>query len=572
MASLSSKPSESQSQKRTRTPRDVLRVVFRHRALFALGASAFAVAFLFAAPLVPQLEKKYTGTAKFERRSDAAAAEQRRGRGPESFEDIKLTLEHELKGRGAMEQAVEALGLTRGLPRGQDGRLTEKGLREKQKLIQRLMRDVKVRWEVRSDQVDLISVEFTDADPELARELPNTLVSNYITRTSEVIVQRLRDSRDFLLKQVEDIDARLQAAVKRRIEFEAEHGGMLPDNPGALQEKMRELSADIDTVRRQQMTARQKFERLKSLAERLQANPDEPIQVVKGPNPERQRLKEQLRELKEQLQDARTLRHMTEAHPVVITLKEKIAQVEKQLEETPEETVLERVFGKGEGKEDLTIALAAARSEVEMTEGELVRLQKRLDDLQSLLANYAPVREQYLRILKQIDELEAEKRGWQQRLTDVDMALSAEVAKRRTHLSAVQLAEKQFEPSFPKLSYLLGFALLGGLAFGSGLVLLSSKLDRSIWTPTDAEAEFGVPVCGVTGEILRPSVRAWRTVRRLVVEPLIALTLLAAVGLGCLNVTLWLKFPERYAQWTAAPLATLGQWAGEVWPMVRQAL
>ena len=562
---------EPEQTRKKRTPRDFLRIAFRHRGLFAVGTSLFAIAALAAVPYIPQFEKKYTGTAIFERRSDAAVGLQRRGEA-DSFESIKLTLEHELKGRTAIERAVEELGLTKGLPRGNDGQLTLKGTKDKQALVKRLKEAVGARWDVRSEQVDLVSVSFTHKDPNRAQQLPNTLVRNYINRVSENIVERLTASRDFLQKQVQGIEQRLAAATKRRIDFEAEHGGMLPDSPGALQEKMREVGGDIDSVRRQQTTARQTFERLNALAEKIQENPDEPFQVVKGPNPELERLKEQLRTYKDSLQNARTLNHMTEKHPTVVTLREKIAEIEKQIEEEPEETVLEKIYGKGAGNDNLSMALAAARSEVEMTEGELKRLQKRLDDLQALMANYSPIRQMYLDILGKVRDLEAEKTSWQERLSGVEMALSAEVAKRRTHLNAVQLAEKQFRPSSPKLHYLLGFALMGGLAFGSGLVLLANMVDRSVWTPQDAEKAFGLPVCGVIGEIVPPTTRLWRGARRFLVEPAIMLVLLAAIGIGCLNAVLWLQEPEQYAQWTSAPLAYLGERTAEVWLNLKQAL
>ncbi len=563
-------PPDSDQGKQKTTPRDVLRVVFRHRGLFVLAASLFAIAALAAIPYVPQFEKKYTGMAKFERRADAAS-QAKRGEA-ESFEAVKLTLEHELAGRGAIERAIDELGLTRGLPRTQDGELTPKGIKAKQKMVKRLREAVRVRWEVRSEQVDLVSVSFTHEDPELARELPNTLVRNYINRVSESIVERLRASHHFLERQVADAEERLAAATKRRIEFEAEHGGMLPESPGALQEKMREISADIDTVRRQQTTARQKLQRLQALAEQVQTDPDEPLQVVMGPNPELERLREKRREYQEGLANARTLNHMTERHPTVVTLREKIAELEQQIAETPEEAVLEKVYGKGNESENIAMALAAATSEAEMAESEMGRLQTRLDALQNLIANYAPVRQEYLRIAKQTSELEAEKKNWQDRLTGVEMALSAEVAKRRTHLNAVQLAEEQFTPSSPSLAKVLGFALAGGLAFGGGLVFLTNMADRTVWTTRDAEKTFGLPVYGVVGEIVPPRRLAWRGLCRFVIEPVVAVVLLAGIALGCLNTVLWLQYPDEYAVWTGAPLAYLGARVVEVWPMVQQAL
>ncbi|KPK48819.1 MAG: hypothetical protein AMK72_06000 [Planctomycetes bacterium SM23_25] len=131
---------------------------------------------------------------------------------------------------------------------------------------------------------------------------------------------------------------------------------------------------------------------------------------------------------------------MTENHPTVQALRKKIAniesgieKIEKEIEETPEEAVLQRVFGRdSSAAEELAVALAAVQSQVDMATRELDRLEKRQRELQAVLADYAPVRQQYLEVIRKCDELESEKANWQKRLTEVQMALSAEVAKRRT--------------------------------------------------------------------------------------------------------------------------------------------
>ena len=537
-------------EKRKPTPREILRVVFRRRRMFVLGAAAFALAALVAAQRWPL---EYTGTTIFERRQDPAL-EEKIG----SFEKVKLTLHHELVGRTAMEQAVKELDLTRRMHRGPDGELTLEGQMNEQELVKRLMDKTQVEWSVRTEYVDLLSVSFTDEDPDLAEEMPNTLVRNYITRVSEQMVARLDASRDFLQKQVSNVDGRLTEATRQRIEFEAQHGGMLPDSPGALEERMQQMSTDMDTIRRQGAVAKQKLERLKALAEAAAAAPGEPIQIVKGPNPELDRLKKDLRTFKDDLANAMILRHMTEKHPTVQTLHKKIEEIEKEIEETPEETVIQKVYGSEGPGDGLAMALAAARSEVEMADKELERLQGRLNAVQLLVANYAPVRQQYLELSTKVGELEAEKKSWQDRLTGVQMALEAEVAKRRTHLSAVQMAEKQFRPSSPKLLYVLGFALAGGLAFGGAVVFLSNTLDRSISATQNAAKYFNLPVCGVIDEIVTPRERLWRNVRRGVVEPTIALILVGVIGVASLNIALWLHYPEEHKQWQEDPTAFVG--------------
>jgi len=535
------------------TPRDVLRIVFRRRLMFVLGAAAFVIAALVWAEYMPL---EYTGTTVFHRYTDPAA-EERAG----SFEFIKLTLEHELSGREAVKKASEELGLTRGFERGADGMLTLNGEMAMRTLVEGLMKNIQVGWPVRSQQVDLVSVSFTHDEPDLAQSMPNTLVRNYIAEVYDVIVNRLEKSHKFLQERVSEVDTRLDRAIKGRTVFEGQHAGKITADPGVFERQMQDISAEIDTVRRQIETATHERDQLKKIAEAATDNPDAPSQVIKGPNPKLDELKKELDAKKEELKGfedavdtAVTLRHMTEQHPTVQALRKKIAniekeveKVEKEIEETPKEAVLQTVFGKD--SLELTMKLASAQSAVDLASGELKRLEKRLEGPQDLVTGYAPIRQEYLEHIRRCDELEGEKANWQKRLTEIQMALSAEVASRRTHLDATQNAEKQFRPSSPNLQRVLLFALAGGLLFGGAIVFLGSLLDRSVTTPQEAAKHFDLPVCGVIGEIVPRKTRFLRATRGLVIEPVVALVLVAIIGVAGLNIVMRLQHPEHYQQW-----------------------
>jgi len=517
-----------------------------------LGSALFMIASLVGAHHVPL---KYTGTARFGRRSDVAG-EQSTGRNPESFETVKLTLEHDLVGRNAVELVVEEVGLTRGLPHDAEGKLVLAGQIAKQQLVRELQKALKMQWEVRSQNVDLVLVSFTDKDPMLAQRIPNTLVRNYINRVSEEIVQRLTASRDFLVKQVNGCETRLSKFNNDRLKFETEHAGVMPDNPGALQERIQQIVADIDTLRLQQNTARQTLARLRGLRQATTSPSSRPVEVVKGPNPELQRLREQLRGIKDQLDGALMLSHMTEKHPTVKTLRAKIAQLEQRIKETPAEAVLHTVYRTGiRSRNDFAAQSAAAESQYEVATREIERLQKRLDSYQVLMANFAPIRQAYMQIVKKLEKEQAEADNWQRRLTGIQMALAAEAAKRRTHLSAVEVAQKQFQPSSPGLWMVLAFAIFGGLAFGGGLVFLSNVMDRSITTTEDVARHFDVPVRGIIGEIVRRRQRITGRIKRWTLGSIVTVVVLTALAASALSIVLWLRYPEQYEQWKASPVS-----------------
>jgi uncharacterized protein involved in exopolysaccharide biosynthesis len=564
---------EAQETRKKWTPRDVLRIVFRHRMLFVVGASLFAIVALAVIPRLPQFEKKYTGRAVFELRTETAAAAQRRGQS-DSIQDIKPTLRHDLSGRKAMKQAVEDLGLTKGMPQkegvlaeGEDP-LTEQGQKARLRLVERFREAVDIGRPVRAEHVTHVSVSFTHEDPELARDLPNTLVKNYILTVSKRIEDDLEETRKFLKEELRAAEKRVEAKRKDLIAFEEAHRGMLPDSPRALEDRLRDVTADMNVVRRQQKTARQNLERLEALAKEVEEKPDEVIQKVKGPNPELRRLEAELRARQDQmdgfeetLQDYRIVRHMKDEHPQVEALKakmqttrDKITELEKQIEETDEMVFLEEIYGQGRISEQVKVELAAARSQAEVAEDELQRLQERWTSLQDHITASAPIRYRYEDIRKEVERLQAERKRWQDLLDKVEMDLAAEVAKKRSHLNAIELAEMPFRPSSPTLFKVLGFPLVGGLAFGAALVFLAHFVDRRVSTSRDAEQMFGLPVCGVIAEIV-PQRRRLKRKAGFAAGLALVLALVGAVGVLCLNDVLWLHHPEAYTEWKDAPVA-----------------
>lgn len=535
-----------------KTPRDLLRVIFRRRKLFLLSSSLAATMVLV---LAHYWTLMYTGTAIFERRSDTVTTDAPRGARGSPFGDQKLKVVHNLKGYKAVERAVESLGLTRDLPRGPEGELTRKGKMEKEALIQALMEDITVDWKAESRSMDLISVSFVDEDRWLAEELPNALVRDYINRIGDEIREQLRESHQFLKERADFAKNHLEASMQERIEFESKHADMMPERPDALAVEIRRITGEIDGLRRQQRVAGQTLSRLKETVKTTTMPTTRPVQEIWGPNPDKKKLQEDLAKAQEALAAALKLAHMKEKHPMVQTLRAKISMLEEKIKNTPSEAVIQKVYGTVSTQNDKVLAgqIAAARAELEMTAGELRKLQARLDKANELMANFAPVRQEYLRLTNREKELQQELDDWQGRLAGVQMSLAAEVAKRGTHLNAVEVARQQFRPSSPTLFKVIGIAIASALIFGVGLVLLANWLDRSISTSDEAVRYFGIPVHGVIDEIVTPREQFTRRLRQWTVLPAVSLVLLAALMVSGGSMYLRLQRPELFDRWRTDP-------------------
>jgi len=69
--------------------------------------------------------------------------------------------------------AADDEGLSKRLARGLEGQFTPQGVIARQELVNELIRPLQVTWEVRSEQVDLATVDFTHHDPALAERMPS---------------------------------------------------------------------------------------------------------------------------------------------------------------------------------------------------------------------------------------------------------------------------------------------------------------------------------------------------------------------------------------------------------------
>lgn len=552
---------ESHEGSARRTPRDFLRVLFRRRWLFLLGTTLSALGVLVGAHYLPV---QYTGTAMFERRVDPAMGAT--GGGSESFATLRHTLRNELAGYRAVEQAIEKLGLTQNLPRTPDGELTPEGQMRHQALIQDFMAKAEIGWKVRSNEVDLISLSFTHPDPQLAQQVPNTLVHDYMAMVSHRTIQRLEESRRFLQDQVEKCARQHETLRRELIQFEQEHEVA---DLRLIQEQVRRLNSEIDAVRRQHEIALKRQEYLEQVADtdtQPSTNPStQPVETTKIRNPKLDQLQDELEAAELQLDNMLSIHLMKESHPAVQQQTRIIEQIQRRIEQTPEWIEHERVYRTRDGGPTaLEMELTMARSEVSVTAKEVERLEAQLESYKSMLANYAPIRQQYEEKQQALTEIGNEMSRWQAQFQKVQMQLEAEAASRRTRHESVMLAQPQFSPSRPSLLMVLGAALAGGLAAGAGLVFLAHLLDRTFSTTDDAGRYFDVPIFGVIGEITTRRQQVRNRLKKWLMVPVVSFVLLAAIGLSSMSLILWLKYPQEHKRWKAAPVGYLRTQAGEL--------
>lgn len=496
------------------TLKDVVKVVFLKYKLFLAGFAIFVVGTMVVSHYLPM---KYTSMTRFERRSDSATDTISKNNRNESFEAMKPSLEDELCSEQAVRAVVQKLGLTRDLPRDDKGNLTQDARTREKKLIKKIQKGLRVDWKFRSTALDQIDLYCTYTDQALAAAIPNALVDHYQTTVAEQITRRLAESRDFLKKEVQKAQNQVDRLNTDKVKFESQYGEVLTGSDKGIQDRIGETQADIENLYREKLLAEQKLQQVKAL---YQASRN-------------LELKNQIKEVKNRIDQCLIINQMTKSHPEVQKLQAQLNQLKSRLNaDTPEEDLF---TGAGQANLDSNLALqiTAAKSDIEQIVTEISRLENRLEGYQAVLVKSVPLREEYLKFTKPLEEQQAQLARWKNLLTEAEMTLTAEESNRRTQFSTVLLAKKTDAPQFPPLWTILGIAMGGGLAFGYALAFIGNSMDHTLRNPQDAIRgfqDFNVPVVGVISEIMTSKEKISRQIRSGVLTLVAVIIALASLG------------------------------------------
>lgn len=535
---------------RKHSPHDLLRLIFRRKKLFALAVVILGLAALVGWHFVPV---KYTGKTVFEFGLQTGA-DQLAITGKDAFGTMKERVQQDIAGYDSVEAAATEIGIFEGLPRDEQGELTNEGKAAKSELVQQLASCITIKWEARSKQEDVVSVTFSHRDPRVAERMPNSLVAGYINRTYEKLRQDLKAQHDFVQSRLDESKRMLDELTQRKIKIETANPGLNLENPGTLYEKLTNTRLDLQRRKQDQSLAKLNLDRLKSLQQTTSSAPAAASVKVRKPNPERKVLEDQMGLIRKERQDCFT-KGMTASHPNVIAIDQTLAQLEQRLAETPAEIMEETTYGVAPTVPvDLSMAIATAETQIEAATGEIARMETSIVDMEKLWGNISSVRREYLDFVKEWETRTRESTQWQERLRSVEVSLASTVGNRMTHLKAVQSAREQIYPSFPTALIVFGISAAAAMLLAVGLVIVAKMLDRTISSAEHVHMYLGVPVQAVIPEIVTPSQRAMRRLRNWTLGPAVAMLLLGAMGLASMSIYLRLQDPQRYQQWVSSPV------------------
>jgi polysaccharide chain length determinant protein (PEP-CTERM system associated) len=377
--------------------------------------------------------------------------------------------------------------------------------------IMRRAIEVKVQEPRRDATTNSFSVSYEGGEPKTVMMVTNKLASLFIEENLRVRESRAEGTSEFLIKELESMDARLKRKEQDIRNFKERTMGQLPQQLDAnlrilerLQQQLKTTNESMRATEDRSIVIQNQIELLRKRepAQVIRVGSQGDINIDRGEDP----LITQLGNLKRDFAIAQS--KYKETHPDVVDLKKRIADLEPRVKDLIEKTGQAR-----EGKiaeqnvpapildpetqrlltqynEQYNAAVLEAkrlRDEEKELKQQLIFYQRRIED--------TPRREQELVLLTR--DYDLLKTNYQSLLDKKMQAQMAENLERKQQgeqfkiLDPARLPEKPIKPDRNKI-LLMGAVI--GLALGLGLTWFRESLDQSFHTVSEVESYLEIPV------------------------------------------------------------------------------
>jgi polysaccharide chain length determinant protein (PEP-CTERM system associated) len=326
---------------------------------------------------------------------------------------------------------------------------------------------------------DAFAIEYVHPDPKKAQQVTARLGSLFIEESTKAREQQVEEAYEFLDSQVRDARRELEAKDATLRAYKEKHLGNLPEQTGANLATLQMLQQEQQGVEAALRDAHQRQDLLeKGLGETRPAPgggaPTENTTDLSA-------LRAQLLGLKGRY---------TDEHPDVVSLKARIARLERQYAEAAGNSKAPLV----DPSEAARAQFARIRIEIKNLEARRADLERRIDTFRARVEQ-APRTEQELATLtRDYQKLNESYLALLSKKLDAQMAARLEKRWKGEHFSILDPAHFPEEPYSPNRPLFATVGAFLGLVVGLGAALTREFLDVTIKDVEDLQTVVSFPV------------------------------------------------------------------------------
>lgn len=476
------------------------------------------------------LPRSYTVSTSFERRKDIVLANMGHG-WAEALETVRNSTADDLTDVKAWRTAAGELQLPKVV--GPDALVDG--------LVVKVMQPDANR--------DVISMTLTCRDALYGSAMLKRVRDDYISHTAARTSSVLSEARGFYQEQTERCRRRLAEVEGPMADLERCFPGV---SPAGSQRLDGEIAAAKDESRRLTAALAQLDEEI-DVTERdirqLSAPVASPIprELPAVPNPHYTEVKANIAKVEQEIWDARTVRRMTDMHPTIVGLRNKLSELSATLASTP--AMIEAaaapapnavpVLNVDAEAQRLTRRLEDQHRKRTLSGEKLGAIQQQIESLTAQKATSAAHRDEYALLSTKAEQVRTELNGWRQQIEPIDRVLTIHQENRGFMLRPLIEPIAPAAPTSPNARTAMAICLVLSLAIGGGCVLAAEMADRSFRSPIQVATALAVPVLGAIDEIVTNSTRRREVRRQVLLIPVAAACIMlaaASAGLAWLNL------------------------------------
>ncbi|HEU4603553.1 MAG TPA: XrtA system polysaccharide chain length determinant [Steroidobacteraceae bacterium] len=407
-----------------------------------------------------------------------------------------------LLSRPTLERVIHETGLD----------VRAQNIRDQEKLIE----DLKTKIDLESSgHSNTFTITYKDKDPELARNVVQTLLDVFMEDTVGIKRTDAGMASKFLQEQIKEYEKRLVEAEDRLAEFKKRNVGLMPGQSGDYYTRLQNLITSVENLRsRYNVLDGRRAEIRKQLSGEAPTFGGE-----KGmPSP----IDEQLVQSRARLDQL--LVQYTDKHPEVVALREQIARLEKDKAEGRNKpsgpVVMTTTTSDGRTVpmvnvnpvyQNLRLTLSQTDAEMAEVRTQMNDQERQIAELRSKVNTIPDVEAQLAQLNRDYEVNKTQHAARLQRLESARISGEADESADQTKFKVVEPPVKPKLPVGPKRPLMLAAVLAVALGGACGVAFLLDQL-RPCFTSTEAlKKAINLPVLGSVSDVRYGApLRWWR--------------------------------------------------------------
>ena len=381
--------------------------------------------------------------------------------------------------------------------------------RERDNILATLESNVEIKGSrthrsVRMEPHNLYTISSRNTDPEMAFKIVHSLLDIFIEQALGDTRKDTEQANQFLDKQIQDYEERLNVREEKLRKFKQENIDHLPEQGNSFIQRIQATQSRLEEI---ELELREERNRRSELNKQLaDVNP---TQVIIGSDgqPIQSPLEQRINALQVRLDELK-LRY-TDFHPEVIETQAAIDSLKKQRDAQQADGITTEQAN-NPMYQQIRISLGQVESNIAALEVRRSEYSARLTELKAQVGTLPKVEAELLKLQRDYDEIRTTYNNLVQRRHAADLTVQADQTGEKVKLKIIEAPIIAVTPVSPNRLLLNIFVLFLAIGGGLGIAFLLSQIRPAFYGQRMLKQHLELPVLGSVSMLSLPSIVARR--------------------------------------------------------------